>query len=238
MEVALGLHKLTGNMEDSAVAAVGCLLTFDEDESRSLDYVQFAKLILNMAAASDKKFEEVADELTISMCDAQVVTGEELHELMVADALYNAALDEAEAQRDAIEAIGALQYTKLHKLFDLWDTDHDNYISFDELVVGLRKFQDAMELEDSIQEAAMALLAFDEDNNQKLDRVEFAVALTNYAREADVNPLDLIDFMVVVSALSDDDEVEQAYLKAIAPSVTEQIAGIQDKLNDMALLEG
>jgi hypothetical protein len=225
-------------MEDSAVAAVGCLLTFDEDESRSLDYVQFAKLILNMAAASDKKFEEVADELTISMCDAQVVTGEELHELMVADALYNAALDEAEAQRDAIEAIGALQYTKLHKLFDLWDSDHDNYISFDELVVGLRKFQDAMELEDSIQEAAMALLAFDEDNNQKLDRVEFAVALTNYAREADVNPLDLIDFMVVVSALSDDDEVEQAYLKAIAPSVTEQIAGIQDKLNDMALLEG
>lgn len=225
-------------MEDSAVAAVGCLLTFDEDESRSLDYVQFAKLILNMAAASDKKFEEVADELTISMCDAQVVTGEELHELMVADALYNAALDEAEAQRDAIEAIGALQYTKLHKLFDLWDTDHDNYISFDELVVGLRKFQDAMELEDSIQEAAMALLAFDEDNNQKLDRVEFAVALTNYAREAEVNPLDLIDFMVVVSALSDDDEVEQAYLKAIAPSVTEQIAGIQDKLNDMALLEG
>lgn len=238
VEVALGLHKLTGDMESSSVAAVGCLLTFDEDESRSLDYVQFAKLILNMAAASDKKFEEVADELTISMCDAQVITGAELKELAVADTLYNAALDEAEAQRDALEAIGALQYTKLHKLFDLWDTDHDEFIQFDELVVGMRKFQDAMDIEESVQDAALVMLGFDANNDQKLDRVEFAVALTSYARELEVDPVDLIDFMVVVSALADDDELEKEYLKAIAPSVTEQIASVQDKLNNMALLEG
>jgi Ca2+-binding EF-hand superfamily protein/Arc/MetJ-type ribon-helix-helix transcriptional regulator len=237
-EVALGLHKLTNDMESSAVAAVGCLLTFDEDESRSLDYVQFAKLIMNMAAASDKKFEEVADELTIAMCDAQVVTAKEMEELIVADELYNAALDEAEAQREALEAIGALQYTKLHKLFDLWDTDHDNYIALDELVIGMRKFQEAMEIEESVQQAALTMLAFDENSDQKLDRVEFALAITNYAKALEADPLDLIDFMVVVSALGDDDATEKAYLKAIAPSITEQIAAVQDKLNDVALLEG
>lgn len=53
-----------------------------------------------------------------------------------------------------------------------------------------------------------------------------------------MDPLDLIDFMCVVSALADDDETEKQYLKAIAPSVTEQIAAVQDKLSDMALLEG
>lgn len=237
IEVALGLHKLTGDMEGSAVAAVGCLLTFDEDESRDLDYVQFAKLVMNMAAASDKKFEEIADALTIAMCDAQVVTEEELQELAVAGALFKAALDEADAKKEALEAIGALQYTKLHKLFDMWDSDHDDSISFDELVVGMRKFQEAMSIEESVQEAALVMLGFDENNDQKLDRVEFALALTQYAKAAQVDALDLIDFMCVVSALADNDETEKAYLKAIAPSVTEEIAAVQDKLNDMALLE-
>ena len=151
----MGLHKLTNDMESSAVAAVGCLLTFDEDESRALDYVQFAKLIMNIAAASDKKFVDVADELTIAMCDPQVISGEELKELVVADAMFNAALDEAEAQREALEAIGALQYTKLHKLFDLWDANHDDFISVSELVIGMNKFQEAMDIEESVQEAAL-----------------------------------------------------------------------------------
>jgi Ca2+-binding EF-hand superfamily protein len=237
-EIALGLHKLTHDMESSAVAAVGCLLTFDEDETRTLDYVQFAKLIMNMAAASDKKFEDIADELTIAMCDPQVVSGKEFKELLVADELFNAALDEAEAQREALEAIGALQYTKLHKLFDLWDTNHDDFISVSELVVGMRKFQQAMDIEESVQEAALAMLAFDSNQDQKLDRVEFAVALTSFAKSVGVDPLDLVDFMVVVSALADDDETEKAYLKAITPSINEQIAAVQEKLNNIALLEG
>lgn len=171
------------------------------------------------------------------MCDAQVVTGEELKELIVADVLFNDALDEAEAQREALEAIGALQYTKLHKLFDLWDSNHDNYISVSELVVGMRKFQEAMDIEESIQEAALAMLAFDANQDQKLDRVEFALALTTFAKEAGVDAMDLIDFMVVTSCLADDDETEKAYLKAIAPSLNEQIAAVQSKLNNMALLE-
>ena len=166
-EIALGLHKLTNDMESSAVAAVGCLLTFDEDESRALDYVQFAKLIMNIAAASDKKFVDVADELTIAMCDPQVISGEELKELVVADAMFNAALDEAEAQREALEAIGALQYTKLHKLFDLWDTNHDDFISVSELVIGMNKFQEAMDIEESVQEAALVMLSVDSNHRSK-----------------------------------------------------------------------
>jgi Ca2+-binding EF-hand superfamily protein len=235
VEVALGLYKLTDDMEGSTTAAVGILLTFDEDESRSLDYVQFSKLIMNIAASSDEKFEDIADALTLQMCKGvQVLTTEDLACLAVLDELYNAALDEADAQREAIEAIGALQYSKLHKLFDLWDADHDGFIQFDELVVGMRKFQEAMDIEESVQAAALVMIGFDANGDQKLDRIEFSIAMTNFAKVIEVDSHDLIDFMCVVSALADDDETEKAFLYSIAPQITKQIASIQNNL----LLEG
>jgi Ca2+-binding EF-hand superfamily protein len=155
VEVALGLHNLTEDMEGSTAAAVGILLTFDEDELRSLDYVQFLKIIMNIAASPDEKFEDIADTLTLQMCKGvQVITAKDLASLAVVDKMYNAALDEAEAQREALEAIGALQYAKLHKLFDLWDADHDGFIQFNELVAGMRKFQEAMDIDESVQAAS------------------------------------------------------------------------------------
>jgi Ca2+-binding EF-hand superfamily protein len=235
VEVALGLHKLTDDIEGSTVAAVEILLTFDTDESRRLDYVQFAKLLMNIAASSDKKFEDIADALTLQMCKGvQVVTADELAGLAVVEEMYNAVLDEADAQREAIEAIGALQYSKLHKLFDLWDADHDGFIQFDELVVGMRKFQEAMDIEESVHSAALVMIGFDANEDQKLDRIEFAVAMANFAKALEVEIHDLIDFMCVVSTLADDDETEKAYLKSIAPELTKQIAAIQGNL----LLEG
>ena len=45
MEVVIGLYTLTGDMENSEKMAVDCLLLFDEDGNRTLDYGEFAKLV-------------------------------------------------------------------------------------------------------------------------------------------------------------------------------------------------
>jgi hypothetical protein len=98
----------------------------------------------------------------------------------------------------------------------------------------MRKFQEAMDIEESVHSAALVMIGFDANEDQKLDRIEFAVAMANFAKALEVEIHDLIDFMCVVSTLADDDETEKAYLKSIAPELTKQIAAIQGNL----LLEG
>jgi hypothetical protein len=85
--------------------------------------------MMNIAAASELKFEEIATQLTIAMCKDTVVSLDQVEHLMVKDAEFQQALDQVDDMKDALEAIGALQYTRLLKLFDLWDTDKDGKIS-------------------------------------------------------------------------------------------------------------
>jgi Ca2+-binding EF-hand superfamily protein len=49
VEVVMGLYTLTGDMKNSEKLAVDCLLLFDEDGNRTLDYGEFAKLVSRIA---------------------------------------------------------------------------------------------------------------------------------------------------------------------------------------------
>jgi len=235
VEVVLGLYTITGDLEGAKATAVDCLLMYDEDENRSLEYSEFAKLIMNIAAASDMKFEDIADSLTLAMCQEKSMTKEQVEDLIITNAKFNDALDAADEFKDALQAAGALQYTRLLKLFDLWDTDKDGYVDYGELVVAMRKFQGALDIEESIGRAALVMLGFDEDGNQKLDPGEFALAFINYAKALDVPVPELVDSMCVISTLGDNDEEEEEYLKAIAPEVSTEIGKIQAKLTKLAL---
>eukprot|EP00978_Attheya_sp_CCMP212_P027044 scaffold90116_cov52-Attheya_sp.AAC.2 len=227
-EVAYGLYKLSEDMESSSKAAFELLLMLDKDDTRELGYEQFTKLILNIAAAGDTTFEDIADALTISFAKPTPLSDEDLAHLIVADEIYNVASDLAQAVEEEIEVDDALCYAKMHKLFDLWDENGDGSINYEELLVGLRKFEGAEDMNESITSAAVMMLATDREGNQTLDREEFARALVKYAKAIGVEDFHVfIDFLVVVTVLQDDDENERAYISSIGDIATTEIAIIQ-----------
>jgi Ca2+-binding EF-hand superfamily protein len=121
----------------------------------------------------------------------------------------------------------ALSYGKMHKLFDLWDKDGDGYLQYDEILSGMRKYQKAMDIGESVQRTSLVMLAFDENSDQKLSREKFALALTKFANDLHVDIQELIDFLVVVSVRADNTDEEEAYFKAISPQATAEIQLVQ-----------
>ena len=70
-------------------------------------------------------------------------------------------------------------------------------------------------------------------DDQKLDRIEFAVFLAKYAQAAEIDLHELIDFMVVASALKDNSNAEMAYIKRIGAEASDEIKAIEAKLREM-----
>jgi len=68
-----------------------------------------------------------------------------------------------------------------------------------------------------------AMLTFDENNDQKLDRKEFATLLAQFSHAAKVQLHELIDFMVVTSAVKDNSEIERAYIDSVKSRANDQI---------------
>lgn len=222
-EVACGLYHLTKSMEESAKATTGLLLMMDKDDKRVLGYEQFAKLILAIAAAANSSFDEVADDLTLALTseDAEL-DAEVLRELTIADEAYAQARDREREEKEHKKVMDALSYRRTTRLFDLWDANGDGTIDFEELVTGLRRYQQACNGEqtaEDVEKAAMALMSEDANGDQSLDREEFAYAMVNYADAMNTDLHELIDFMCVVAALGDDSDYEKAYSKAAAGGI-------------------
>jgi Ca2+-binding EF-hand superfamily protein len=231
-EVAVGLFQLTDDMEDSARTAVTVLLMLDEDDKRTLNFEEFAKLMLHVVTAAGNKFVDMADKMTLAMISTKAVSKEDISNLMCGEALYHLVKDEQEEHRELLETMDALQYGRMQKLFDLWDSDNDGEISFPELLTGMRKFNTSIDMEESVSGAALAMIGFDADRNQSLNRVEFARALVNYAAATEVGVHNLVDFMVMATVLEDDSPEEQAYIRGISNQVNAEIKLVRDMLDD------
>lgn len=213
-EVACGLYQITANMEESVKTTMSLLLMMDKDDTRTLNYEQFGRLIMGIVASADTTFDEIADELTMSMMGKNKISDADLANLIIADAMYDAA-NEADGEGNA-DVCDALSYGRLQKLFDLWDDDGNGSISFQELVEGLRKFQAVIKGPDNAENQAAALAGFDEDGDGVLGRREFAKAMVYYSKVVGVGLHDLIDFMCI-TALGDDDnqDYQDAYKQSV-----------------------
>ena len=139
-EVVIGMYKLTEDIEGASKLAVSALLMYDDNNSRTLDYKQFAKLILNVVSASPDhvKFDDVADTMTRLACDPVQISSEELSQLFSMDKSLKTAEDLQDAYDDDVGILKTELYQKVNKLFDLFDADHDGGINFQELALGLR----------------------------------------------------------------------------------------------------
>jgi hypothetical protein len=71
------------------------------------------------------------------MLQNKKITEDDLLNLMIGEAVYSEAKGMIEEEKEAAEIMDALQYGRLQKLFDLWDTDNNGSISFEELINGM-----------------------------------------------------------------------------------------------------
>ena len=210
-EVACGLYHLTKDMEESAKATTGLLLMLDKDDQRVLGFQQFAKLILAIAATTGITFDEVADDLTLALTSEEAELDEEvLERLTLADEEYVQAREQEKKlneHRKEVLSMDPLSYNRSVRLFDMWDVNGDGTIDFDELFEGLCKYHAAAKDdrdEREIEMIAKKLMEHqDVDGNELLDRDEFACAMVKYAGFVDADLHELIDYMCVVTSLSD-----------------------------------
>lgn len=239
-DVAIGLYQLTNDMQDSQRQAAALLLMMDNDDQRTLIYEKFAKLIMAMTAISGITFEVLHEQLKEALEQDKPVPEEFLNEIRITQHELDVALDTMTKQAEAKKTLSALSYSRTSKLFELWDTDRDGTISFEELLAGLRKYQRAVtknsyhssnnnssntnsntnsastvttnaSLLADVEKNALRVMGNDKDNNQELDKEEFACAMSDYAELIDVDLHELIDFMCAVASQPDTKEIVSEY---------------------------
>lgn len=226
-DVAIGLYRLTDNMQDAQRQAAALLLMMDEDDQRTLVYDKFAKLIMAMTAISGVTFEVLYEQLVKALHQKEPVPEEFLNEIRVTQEELNVARDNIQKTVEAKKTLDALSYNRTSKLFEQWDTDHSGTISFEELLVGLRKYQRAVTkdlyhdassslsanaaLLGDVEKNALMVMGHDKDSNLELDKEEFAYAMADYADLIHVDLHELIDFMCAVASQSANDDVTTEY---------------------------
>lgn len=143
-DIAIGLYQLTDDMHDAQRQAAALLLMMDVDDQRTLIYEQFCKLIMAMTAISGIGFEVMYEQLKDALQKNKPVPEEFLTEIRVTQEELNRAGDNIHKKEKGKKTLDALSYKRTSKLFEQWDTDDSGTIDFEELLVGLRKYQRAV----------------------------------------------------------------------------------------------
>jgi len=215
-DVAIGLYQLTDDMHDAQRQAAALLLMMDVDDQRTLIYEKFAKLIMAMTAISGIGFEVMYDQLKDALQQDKPVPEEFLNEIQVTQQDLHATRDKIQKMENDKKTLDALSYNRTSKLFEQWDTDNSGTIDFQELLVGLRKYQRAVmknsfnanksnvttnaSMMADVEKNALMVMGHDNDSNQELDKEEFAIAMADYAELINVDLHELIDFMCAVAS--------------------------------------
>lgn len=226
-ELAMGLDKFRRegiSFADSLEGALDALLIFDEDSTRTLNYVQFARFVLTFCAACGAPFEEVGPKL-LEMHREAPADPEDLRKLK--SALLTDVMSE---MKHADNVVNTLQDVRCALLFQMFDRDGSGGVSFQELALGLRTFNPSSSLSDSAAVAATMMLAFDEDENNVLDPVEFADFLSTFCETIGASFDEMADYLVVSCALQNSStERDVALLESIQPSVLDDIKKIRNE---------
>jgi len=242
-DVAVGLYPLTQDMEQSAKTTMELLLMIDNDEvdassrtseeskthdppnsPRTINYEQFGRLMMGIVATRNSSFDQVADELVLALTskekDKKNSKETSVANLMIADEMYQSFKKTVAEGRDVVT------HSRLQKLFDLWDTNDDGKIGYDELKQGFASFEKSVGRKSGLspEMEAQVFLNFathgsparggsPKSGAASLNKREFARAISQYAKLFQVNLHELIDFMCLTAVLPEDraDMYSQAY---------------------------
>ena len=219
-DVVQATVNATKDMDEAPRRAL--LLCDDRNVERTLDYDQFSELLLNVVAAGNLVFHDVANSMTLAICNGDG-TKVDLSTLFLGDDMYKISSNENKIEQPEVDMTDWLEYGRMSRLFDLWDLDHSGTLEFSEFALGLRKFQEAKDMDTTVDEAVAALLSFDGNNDQQLDREEFAQFLIQFAATGNVSLNELIDYMVVTSSTKDNSKAEADYIASIKERTTSEM---------------
>lgn len=140
-EVVVGMYRITKGVDGASKAAVNALLMFDMDNSRSLDFEQFSRFIINVVAAvPEVSFEDIADLITKSASGDvdEEYSSEVIAEMFSLDSNMKHVMDLSAATQEEVDQLKGVELGRVNRLFDLWDTDSDGKIDYHELALGMR----------------------------------------------------------------------------------------------------
>ena len=213
-ELVVGLYKIMDDIDTASRAAVTALLLFDKSEKRELLYHEFAKLMLNIVASSlqNVTFDDVADTLTRNAISVSSgITAEYVLEKFSMDKKSKLLLDIANDNED-FQSLGVVELTKLDRLFAMFDKDKDGKIDAKDLALGLAKFHETTGVEKTLEESAQVMKAFDRNADGMLGHHDFSAFIVTYAAAANMNLLDMLDFMIVVMVLKENNVAQEEYI--------------------------
>jgi len=193
-------------------------LLINESAHRTLNFPQFMYLMVNVQTCSNNtiNFFTLADDVTLSVCreligsDGNASRGDRLLSSMMEATDLNDGVVFSETGK-----IDTVTKQRLDRLFNLWDLDGNRFVDLKELILGLRKFHEAKDLDTTVEDSIAALMKADKNNDNQLDHDEFASLLFRWAYKMNVDLHELIDFMVVRSALKDNDAEEKQYVQTV-----------------------
>eukprot|EP00548_Thalassiothrix_antarctica_P000137 CAMPEP_0194141918 /NCGR_PEP_ID=MMETSP0152-20130528/11272_1 /TAXON_ID=1049557 /ORGANISM="Thalassiothrix antarctica, Strain L6-D1" /LENGTH=482 /DNA_ID=CAMNT_0038840693 /DNA_START=52 /DNA_END=1497 /DNA_ORIENTATION=- len=217
-EVALGFYKIKGNMSEATKLAMELVLMTDEDDNRRIDYNEFVRLIMHVCALEGEKSEDLIPDFIIAMYFERDTNLKDRSIFMIANEDYNVYQDEKDSLNEAASIMDALKYSKTQKLFELWDTNNNELISWEELAIGCRKFQQTigMDINSTLWLTKQVMHMFDEDFNRSLDKREFARFLVKFAEMNNVDLHGLIDTLAILSLVQETSKDEENYIRALA----------------------
>jgi Ca2+-binding EF-hand superfamily protein len=227
--VAKALHESTKNESRAAQKALSVLLMVDKNDIRILNYEQFGKLMIAVAQATGKSYDEIADDLMFTL---------ESQSSHFDENTTSSHGTPTETKQDYNEKVDDLTNRRLLQLFHLWDADGNGDISREELAEGLDKFQRASGINVDADAMAQALVVgFTSD--EQLGHKEFAQAMILYAEQFGVEIHSLIDFMCSTSsstansaAPKDNKRKSKTKKKSSTPRASEQIKSEVDFWED------
>ena len=161
-----------------------------------------------------QNFNDIADTLTRNAINVSSgITTEYVMEKFSMDAqsklLLNIANDEQFVN------LGVVELAKIDRLFAMFDQDHDEKIDANELTLGLAKFHATTGMEQTAEESERVMKAFDRNLDGKLGHHEFSSFIVNFASSAGTPIVDMVDFMLVLTALKENTAAEEDYMKQI-----------------------
>jgi Ca2+-binding EF-hand superfamily protein len=191
---------------DNLQTEVLCML--NRDSERRMDYDHFAELLFNVSTAFPEiNVTDLADSITLSVVRAD----HDMKGLFMNDGVF----EEAKCiESDDMETDAVLQ-GRVDRLHELWDVSGDGFLDAEEFALGMRKFKESQHLDATVSESLDAVIAFDQDGDGQLDKKEFGDLLRRFAAVSGVGMHELLDFMLIQSAMIDTDNKEKAYIAAM-----------------------
>ncbi|KNC76036.1 hypothetical protein SARC_11452 [Sphaeroforma arctica JP610] len=224
--MALGMRRIDLDipMDDATRVALGAMLLYDEDHTRSLSRDEFAKFyshfcdLLGLNPQSVAwKVEDAYSRNKPTREDREIV--EEVERKLMPKIIQTPQ-----------EIIKLSQHPPLQALFDQWDEDNDGLLSLQELAMGLSKFQPSQDISNIIVQAAAALMEYDMSKTKSLDRLEFTGLVINLAQTARA-PIDgIVDFLLLQTSIKKNDSLDADAAADIEDAMQTDVKNRRDSL--------